>query len=179
MGYDFLPGQIYGTSLCLSHPQVSAEYLWPYLHKVARRTHPFWQVLLVWKVQIRTFTTFHLALTGGANTSKALLEPFVTMWTHRPLWKKEFLNQPEWPPCMCRQPWSLFLNSSGCADFNVVPIMLLFSFKVKCLLESWKFLKWFHIYSLPLPSQRAAHNLNISQYIAKGKKNFYYYYYYY
>lgn len=51
--------------------------------------------------------------------------------SYRPLWKMVCLNQPEWPVYMCRQPWSLFLNSTCCADCNVVPIMLLFSFRSK------------------------------------------------
>lgn len=132
MACGFLVWQIYSTCLCLSHPQVSTEYLWLYLQEVAKRTHPFWQAPLVWKVRIRTFTTFHLALTGGDNTSKALLGPFLTMWTHTDHWRKmEFLNQFEWPAYMCRQPWWLFLHSIECAHSNVVPTMLLFSFKSK------------------------------------------------
>lgn len=132
MACGFLVSQIYSNCLCLSHPQVSTKYLWLYLQKVARRTHPFWPGSLVWKVQIRTFTTFHLALTGGANTLKALFGSFVTMWTHADHWQKmEFLNELEWPAYMCRQPWSLFLWNIECADSNVVPIMLVFSFRSK------------------------------------------------
>lgn len=131
MACGFLLWQIYSTCLCLSHPQVSTEYLWLYLQKVGRRRHPFWQIPLAWKVQIRTFTTFHLPLTGGANTSKALLGPFVTMWTHTDHWRNmEFLNQFEWLTYMCGQPRSLFLHSTGCAHSHVVSIRLFF-FKSK------------------------------------------------
>ena len=55
-----------------------------------------------------------------------------TMWTHTDhWWKMEFLSQFEWPVHVCRQPWSLFLHSTECANFNAVPTMLLFSFKSK------------------------------------------------
>lgn len=72
--------------------------------------------------------------------------------THRPLWKMEFLNYPEWPAYMCRQRWSPFPHILVVLTSMWFLLRCYFPLKVKFLLEGWKFLKWFHIYSLPSPS---------------------------
>lgn len=176
MACGFLVWQIYSTCLCLSHPQASTEYLWLHLQKAARRTRPFWKVPLVWKVQIRTFTTFHLALTGGPNTSKTLPGPFVTMWTQTD-------HQWKWNFWMSLNDLPICVDSHGhffSVGLDVLILMWFtlgyFLLKVKFLLEAWTFLRRLHIYSLILPSKTAAHNLNIRLQIAKTNLCYYYYY---
>lgn len=67
----------------------------------------------------------------------------------------------------------------GCVDLNVVPITLLFSFKSKISFGRLDISEMISHLLFALTFHRATHNVNINQYIAKGKKNPYYYCYYY